>query len=452
MSRAARVGELALLLLWAGASAALPQSLGLSGNGSIEGQITLAGKPISGVTVTLAPKSGKPPDTRTVSATDEAGRFRFTDVEVGDYVVDVFAPAFVGIGASLSNPARGRSVTLRDGETVTGVDIALTRGGVITGRVLDANRHPIIEMTVDLTQVDLSGRVLPRIVRPSEQFMYRTDDTGTYRIFGLPAGRYKVSVGVQAGAGAIRYEGGYYRRTYYPGVRDEAEAEIVEVAEGAEAHNIDVLVGPFEKSYSAAGRVVNSDTGKPLAGWLCGYGAVSESSQYIGTVAVLSAPSGSKGEFVIAGLRPGRYAAFVVNEGNIPLYCEPSFFEITDADVSGIEIRTRAGASLSGTIAFEDDARIESFERLAVDVIVTPPALEPFRRETVRISPDGRFSAVGLRPGRATIGVRGSIQGKNVILSRIEVNGVTQEFLELRAGEAVTGVRLVLSRQPEPRQ
>lgn len=452
LKKACMVGLVSLLLFIPPISATPYQSNGTKpGVGSIEGQVTLAGKPVSVVTVTLTPRTGQRPEPVATSVTDEAGHFKFSGIEPGEYLVDAFAPAFVGADASLYNLARGTRVTVGEGETLKGIDIALARGGVITGRILGANQRPIIDIAVDLTQVDGSGRALPRRVTASDQSMYRTDDTGTYRIYGLPPGRYKVRVGVRAESGAIPYEGGYYRRMFYRDVIDESEAQIVELTEGSEASNIDITAGHFEKTYSVSGRIISSDTGKPLAGTVCGYGAVSESGQYIGTTMVLRMPSAPNGEFHIEGLASGRYAAFVINEGDSSLYCEPAVFEVTDSDLSAIEIRARSGASLSGIIAVEDGARIESVEKLAIDVIITPPALEAFRRDTVRITPDARFSAVGLRPGKAVIAVRGSIGGKNVMLSRIEHDGIEQQFIELRAGETTTGVRLVLSRQSESR-
>lgn len=416
--------------------------------GSIEGCITLAGKPMSGVTVTLAPSTGQRNEPLARSATDETGRFRFDGVAPGKYLVDAFAPAFVAADASLSNLARGKAVTVSEGETVTGIEIALRRGGVITGRVVSSNRQPMIDMLVDLGQLDQNNRRLPRRVTASDHFMYRTDDRGIYRIYGLPAGRYKISVGVPTGAGAIAYPGGYHPLTFYPSVADESKAEIINVDEGGEVNNVDITVGSFARSYDVSGRIVDGTTGKPMAGLLYGYGAVSDSGQYIGTVGTAGVRSSQSGEFLIAGVPPGRYAMFAINEGNSEFYCEPAVFDITSSDVSGIEIKMKRGASISGTIAFEgiDDASaLTGFTSLNIRIIITPSALEAFRRDPVRITPDGRFYKTGLRPGKAVISVSGSIGGKNVILSRIECDGVEQEAIDLRAGEQVTGVRLVLS-------
>jgi hypothetical protein len=314
--------------------------------------------------------------------------------------------------------------------------------------VSDSNRQPIIGIEVDLRQVDHAGNAFSRRVTALDAFLYRTDDTGTYRIYGLPAGRYRVSVGEPPRAGAIRFEGGYYGQTFHPDATDESKAEIIELGEGQEVRNVDISVGPFLRSYRAGGRIVDSETGEPMAGMLYGYGAISDSGRYVGSVGLVSTRSTVKGEFYIDGLPAGRYAAFTINEGDSQFYCEPTLFDVANGDVDGIEISAKRGASISGIIAFDDGASLGDTRSLVIDVNVLPSALEAFRRDTVRIMPDGSFSAVGLRPGQATIGVRGWVGGKSVTLSHVERNGVAQQVIELGSGEAVTGLRLVLSHGP----
>lgn len=90
----------------------------------------------------IAPGTTQQAEPIATSVTDDGGHFKFSDLEPGDYLVDAFAPAFVAAGADLFNLARGRSVTVGEGEAAKGVDVALTRGGVITGRVVDSNRQP----------------------------------------------------------------------------------------------------------------------------------------------------------------------------------------------------------------------------------------------------------------------------------------------------------------------
>src|SRR5207244_8183957 len=72
----------------------------------------------------------------------------------------------------------------------SGVEIRLQRGGVITGRVLDDFGEPMALITVAVEQVvRVGGRV-----EFTRHLAADTDDTGAYRIFGLPAGEFVVGL------------------------------------------------------------------------------------------------------------------------------------------------------------------------------------------------------------------------------------------------------------------
>src|SRR5688500_453377 len=106
--------------------------------GSITGRVTLAGKPAARVTVMLTRSDGGPqqlPVTRVT--TDEDGRFKLNGLPAGSYTILPSTPALV-VAAETSSAQPGKSVTLGDGEEVEGIDFALVKGGVITGRITDA--------------------------------------------------------------------------------------------------------------------------------------------------------------------------------------------------------------------------------------------------------------------------------------------------------------------------
>ena len=124
--------------------------------------------------------------------TDENGRFRFANLKAGRYTLAAIAPGFI---TPVENTfgSRSRAIDLSDGENVENQEIALKRGGVITGRVTGANGKPLVEQLVNLTRFDERGQ--PIRTRDFSQYSGLTDDRGLYRIYGLPAGRYLVSAG-----------------------------------------------------------------------------------------------------------------------------------------------------------------------------------------------------------------------------------------------------------------
>jgi hypothetical protein len=279
--------------------------------------------------------------------------------------------------------------------------------------------------------------------------MYLTDDRGVYRIYGLSSGRYKVALGTAPGSSVIRFPAGYYPRTFHPDARDETNAATVEVAEGGEAGSVDITVFSFARTYSVSGSIVDAATGKGIEGLVCGYGAIGTDGAYNGSVGVLNTRSTSNGGFFIDGLTPGRYAAFAVNEENTESYSDPAAFEITDSDTSGVVVKVRHGASISGVAVIEgtnDPAALAAMAQLTILADVEPRALESLRMADSLIGPNGAFHVGGLRAGLATISVHGPrANGKGTItLVRIEREGVEQSTIELREGEQVTGLRLVL--------
>src|SRR6266567_4026226 len=230
-----------------------------SPGGTISGKVTIKGKATPGIVVGLRvsqPTSPYEPSLR--ATTDQEGRYRLTDVPAGTYQITPAAPAFVGADIN----SRSQTVVILEGESVEGIDFALVRGGVITGKVTDAEGRPVIEERVSL----FSGNQPPN-PRASAPQLYpitisQTDDRGIYRMFGLTAGRYKVATGDDEN-GFFDASGrrASYKRTFHPDVTDPAQATVVEVTEGSEATKFDIL------DQDANGLVVKtSKGGASLAG------------------------------------------------------------------------------------------------------------------------------------------------------------------------------------------
>ncbi len=114
------------------------------------------------------------------------GSFTLDDVAAGKWDVQVRAAGYEG--------ARVGGVSVEEGATVEGVDVRLSRGGMISGRVLDArSAKPVREATV---RAELSGGGGPRMrfVGPEGDGREATSDAdGQFQIAGLTAGTYTVT-------------------------------------------------------------------------------------------------------------------------------------------------------------------------------------------------------------------------------------------------------------------
>jgi hypothetical protein len=440
------------LICWAAATASA-QAAQAPGTNTVTGRVTVNDKPAQGVAVVLLPMSAYgPPERKAVAraTTDEDGRFRLTNIAAGRYQVMPITPTFVVPGRSSSFREHARNVSLMDGETIEGIDFALVRGGVITGRVTDADGRPVIGENVRLALAGQSNN--QRGAFFFNPFMYQTDDRGVYRIFGLQPDRYIVSVGEDSNEGTSRMGFGrsrFYTRTYHPGVTDAAKAGVLEVTEGGEATNVDITLGRPTATYSASGIVVDAETGKPVQNFNVGFGTRAEGERQMNSYSV-GIRSDAEGRFRIEGLLPGRYAAFAFASEQNDSYSVPVPFELSEGDVTGLVIKVRRGVSLSGVVVIEganDRAALAKLSQLRVDYSPISDGLAtPSFENAERVNPDGSFILRGLRPGKVQLRLGGWPPMKGFSLLRVERDGVEQRegIVEVAAGAQPPSVRLVV--------
>lgn len=433
-----------LLVLLAGAALHVTaQAPGRNqGTAVITGRVTIGDKGAANVTMALYQiDSFANRSAVTKGTTDAEGSYRLTGVPAGRYHVLAIAPAYVGPSETPFG-ATGKAVNVADGEIIEKIDFALVRGGVITGRVREADGAPVIGEQVQLTSAGQQGGVRGFNSNP---FMYETDDRGVYRLYGIPPGKYTVSVGASLDGGDLRFGyGGYYSRTYHPDTTEAAKATVIEINEGTEVTNADITMGRKSRSFVATGRVVD-ESGKPVAGVQVGHGSLVNEGKDMGGMGWGSL-SDSEGRFRLDGLLPGRYAVFVWTEGNTEGYTEALKFEVTDGNVSGLELVFRRGTSLSGVAVIEgttDPKVLARLSQLTIAVGVQTTGISVPYIGSVKIAPDGSFRVMGLRPGKARVYLASYPPPPNLSLARVERDGLPQQEIEITPGAHVSGVRVV---------
>jgi protocatechuate 3,4-dioxygenase beta subunit len=414
---------------------------------SVTGRVREGERGVAGIVVALM-SSDPSQRFKTIARakTDAEGRFRLSNVAPGRYQIMPFAPVYVVQGMSDNWPP-GKLLTLLAGEEVSDIDFRVERGGVITGRVTDAEGNPIVAEFVSVASADNDTQPLRR--GPFDQRDQMTDDRGVYRIYGLPAGNYRVSVGQSDERGAITYgRRKVYRRTFYPEATEAAQARLVEVKPGSEATGIDITLGRAVKTYRASGRFVFDETGQPAPNIVFGYGTLDPTGQRISSTGGGLATN-ARGEFQTEGLTPGRYAVFAQQQQDATdFYSDIVSFEVADADVTGVVVRLKRGVSVSGIITIEglsDRAAatrllsqvrlfgfVESSRQLSAPNFLRPPS----------IAPDGSFRLGGLRPGKLRI--MASAEGtKGLTLSQVELNGANVTGgVDITEGVQLTGLRV----------
>ena len=425
---------------------------------SISGRITLGEKPAPSIVVIASTQNSPTPTGQATS--DAEGNYRINGLPAGQFNVTPVAPVYVIPATPMYG--QGRVVNLSANEVADGIDFKLSRGGVITGRITDADGRPVIEERINLMAVDENGApARTAYYRQTNPWMSLTDDRGVYRIYGLAPGRYKVSVGDEPGRSAGMRAAGYFQRTFHPDTTDITRAAIVDIPSGDEAKNIDIKVGRRSQTFSVSGRIVDAGTSKPLPNINFAFGLVQQNQgqSYVGGTSGPAAPTNSRGEFRVDGVAPGRYvflisgSMFNPNSPGPKVYTDPVPFEVLDSDVTNIEIKAQPGQSISGVIVpdgITDKNLLARLPRLVVFANVEPAQnnLRVFGGgAAARINPDLSFSLDGLQPGKASINIGAyGPESTGFSMTRVELNGVVQgPTIDLAAGQSLSGLAVFVA-------
>jgi len=152
------------------------------------------------------------------------------------------------------------------------------------------------------------------------------------------------------------------------------------------------------------------------------------------------------------GVLPGKYAIIARpdEQSGGGFISDPVIVDIGEDTVTGVEVRVRQGASISGVVVIEgtNDPKIQaklSLVGLAAFVRSTGQGPSTPSSGFARVNADGSFRISGLQSGKVAISMGGSPDMRGLAIARIERNGApAPEGIEVDAGEQVTGVRVVL--------
>jgi len=416
------------------------------GTATVSGRVTMQGEPARGVMVIL--RHPFPPNSPRAT-TDENGRFRFTGVAAGRYWISALAPGYTSPNFPDTG---GKMLDISEGDKLDNFDLELKRGGVISGRITDSQGRPVIEEIISLSKRDRNNQPQNYSAYSANFDLYRTDDRGVYRIYGLPEGRYLVSVGYAQTLGADRITGRptFYQRVFYSNATSESEAKLVEVSEGSEATGTDITVSDSKETRDVSGRVVDAVTGQPVADVDVVVQGISSDGTPMGVSYGDRSPAGSDGAFSMFGLAPGKYRLMLSANESKGYFSDPVNVDISESDATGIDIKARKGAaSISGVVIIEgtDDpsvlANLSQATVFAYIYLADASLPSPLRAGPFEVKADGSFRISGLQPGKVRLDI--GLPKVHLPIARYERNGASgQEEIEIDAGEQVTGVRVVL--------
>lgn len=272
-----------MLLLALGLAGALLQTPAAPDDGVVSGVVLEhdTRTPVPGARVDLMLQLDRAPATsfdvrpRTV-VTDADGRFLFTAVAPGRYRVNARKAGFaVGFGPGIAPP-----VTVTAGARVDALEVLLTRGGVIVGRVVDASGEPVTDVRVmALRTAPLPPRRAGTGVAPTEGARRgrrlmpggpgaETNELGEFRLHSLLPGEYYLQAMPNGLGGGALGQGGAATTTivptFYPGTTDQAAAQAITVRAGApaDAGELRMVVAA---AFQVSGIVVD-EAGRPVPG------------------------------------------------------------------------------------------------------------------------------------------------------------------------------------------
>jgi hypothetical protein len=266
---------------------------------SIKGLVTTAdtGAPVRGAEVRLSNRGGY----ERLVTTEGDGSFRLSDLAAGEYRLTVSRTGFASLVFGQRRPLEApTAIKLSEGETFT-ANLALTRGGAIHGRVVDQFGDPIAGTRVQaLRSRMIRGQRRLQTMGPGDL----TDDTGEFRVYGLPPGDYYVTATTGPADGVRRDP-----PLFFPGTPSFTEAQSITLAVGSEAA-ADFLVLPLRNA-RVSGIVFNA-SGAPVQAMVqlvseaIGIGASIENAGPPPAF-MINADSGADGRFTIDNVPPGPY-------------------------------------------------------------------------------------------------------------------------------------------------
>lgn len=241
-------------------------------------------------------------------------------------MITVAAPAYVP-----GNSEDRKGVVVGEDENVEGVNFSLVRGGVITGKVTDADGRPLIQHQIEIYRVPALERRTPQ--RPAfPTITGQTDDRGIYRVYGIAPGSYKVAAGrSNEGFNVFSPTQLIYKQVFHPDASDPAKATVIEVTEGSEAKDVDIMLGRPVQTFAVSGRIINTETNAPVPNQSFGLQRViGPRFDFGGNVAT----SNARGEFILEGVLPGKYSTLFFQTEGSDL---PKGFSITRIEHDGVQ-------------------------------------------------------------------------------------------------------------------
>jgi protocatechuate 3,4-dioxygenase beta subunit len=361
---------------------------------------------------------------------DSSGKFLFEKVPPGRYGLSFNRAGFAISTYSGDSGRSPAAIILERAQDMTGIVFRVTPDAVVTGRVVDEDGDAVAYAQVQLSRFRYTqGRKVLM-----GQGSASTNDLGDYRIFDVPAGKYRLSVTPQQRyvvisgglTGAQQPGAEEYVPTYYPGVADLSASAELDVAAGALLQNINVRLVKM-RTVHVRGHITLPQLEGPQ----------------VNASIMLSSPDspmpsrGSsmdrQGNFDIASILPGAYTLMVrVNQSGKPAYSTHLPLQVGASGVEGLAITVPAPVDLNGRVRAEGDDPI-AMKNLRITLV--PAELVPGSGSSgAAVKDDGSFHLENIGPDRYDLMVSGALGNRYVKAVRAGGIDALTNGLDLSSG------------------
>ena len=423
---------------------ALAQVPASTGKASIAGRILdSTGAPVKRAVVTVEGETESARRGKAMSGDD--GAFVIRELPKGRYWISAEKTGYLrGSYRGRTAGGYGDPVVLSDDTAKSGVDIALPRQGVISGRVLDEAGEPAERVMLQAIPL----RKTP--ARNGFSNATATNDLGEFRLTKLPPGNYRLlaSRGTERGELLVeRFPGKPATAeapTYFPGTVDAASASAIKVNPGEERTGAEIRL-QRSTVVRLAGRVSgevpsgrgarvsirsNNDVGMSRGGFMGG-----GSDGGIG-------PDGS---FEFRNIRPGEYVLTVMSmDRGGPKILGKQTVTVGQQDIFGVSLNAANAPKVDGRVRADGEPPF-AFGKLEISLQGSGGGRDSGPPAKANTDDNGGFSFAAVSRERQTLAVK---TPAGMIVKAVYAAGQPLAGLDIDFSIVTGPLEIVLSNKP----